>query len=56
MTTQVMPFRARKSLWKIIFGRPQDRVAMDQQEAKRRARAALADLPDYLKRDIGLYD
>lgn len=55
MTARPLPFWANNPVFNKFFGR---RAAHgdDLRAVKRRLRIELADLPDYLKKDIGLDD
>lgn len=55
MLAHALPVRARESYFSRLFGRKRNR-APDMREVRRRLRIDLADLPEYLKRDIGLFD
>jgi hypothetical protein len=55
MPAHALPVRATSSLFERLFRRKSADVT-DIREVKRRLRIELVDLPDYLKRDIGLFD
>lgn len=55
MQAHALPARATESLLARLFGRKRT-GAPDMREVRRRLRIDLADLPEYLKRDIGLFD
>ncbi len=55
MLAPALPVRATKSLWNRLLRR--NSVCTDDiAEIKRRLRIDLAHLPEYLKRDMGLFD
>ncbi len=55
MLAPALPVRATKSLWNRLLRR-KSAGADDIREVKRRLRVDLAHMPEYLKRDIGLFD
>ncbi|MCB2125837.1 MAG: hypothetical protein H6897_04370 [Rhodobacteraceae bacterium] len=56
MTSLSAPFRVTEILLHGIFRRHPAPAPDDPRAIKRRARIDLAHLPEYLKRDIGLFD
>lgn len=56
MPSLTTPLRATESLLINIFRRRPAPTPGDPSAIKHRARIDLAHLPDYLKRDIGLFD
>ncbi|WP_413868987.1 hypothetical protein [Albidovulum sp.] len=55
MQAHALPVRAMESFFVRLFGR-KSTCSHDIREVKRRLRIDLAHMPDYLKRDIGLFD
>lgn len=55
MQAHALPIRVTYSLLNRLFRRKSARVA-NIREVKRQLGIDLADLPEYLKRDIGLFD
>lgn len=55
MLAPALPVRATKSLWSRLFRR-KPACRDDIREIKRRLRVELAHMPEYLRRDIGLFD
>lgn len=56
MTSLAAPFRATESFLINMFRRRPPPTPGDTRAIKQRARIDLAHLPEYLKRDIGLFD
>ncbi|WP_413876932.1 hypothetical protein [Albidovulum sp.] len=55
MLTPALPVRATKSLWNRLFRRKPVPPG-NLREIKRQLRVDLAHMPEYLRRDMGLFD